>query len=255
MNWLGSGPAVAGFLLLGSVAVAHGYRTRGATWAGTTAFRWLLAGLLVVDLSVLTVEGVGTLFTGGQVPVVVPFYPHYVAVVLLHPLLLSTLFGVHLTTRQSLWITLTLFLHPFGVAYGVYSAVWWFDHLTHYLSATLLGSIAYVAGRASQLSADRPARHGRLVVLAFVAVLVGGLFWEAYEIFEGGVTLYGVEFWKSPLAVYGPDDTFWDLVFNLLGWLTVALFGRRALEASAHSVARQFAWRPRGWSVGSSKKS
>jgi hypothetical protein len=44
-------------------------------------------------------------------------------------------------------------------------------------------------------------------------------------------------------------------VFYLLGWLTVAPFGRRALEASARTVARQFARRPRGWSVGSAKKS
>ncbi|MFC5368263.1 hypothetical protein [Salinirubrum litoreum] len=255
MDWLGSGPAVAGFLLVGCVAVAHGYRTRDTTWAATTALRWLLAGLLVVDLSVLTVDGLRTLATGGLLPVVVPFYPHYVAVVLLHPLLLSTLFGVDLTARQSLWITLTLFLHPFGVAYGVYDAIWWFDHLTHFLSATLVGSIAYVAGRAYQLSTDRPARHGRLVALALVAVVAGGLFWEAYEIFEGRYSLYGFEIWKSPLVVYGPGDTFWDLVFNLFGWLTVALFGRRALEASARGVARQFAWRPRDWSVGASKKS
>jgi hypothetical protein len=255
MHWLGSGPAVAGYLLVAGVAVARGYRTRGATWAATTGLRWLLAGLLVVDLSALTASGVGTLAAGGRLPVVVPFYPHYVAVVLLHPLLVSTLFGVDLTARQSLWITLTLFLHPFGVAYGVYDALWWFDHLTHYLSATLLGSIAYVAGRAYQLSTDRSARHGRLVVFTLVVVVAGGLFWEAYEIFEARFALYGVEFWKSPLVVYGPADRFWDVVFNLLGWLTVTLFGGRWLEASARGVARQFAWRPRDWSVGSSKES
>jgi len=43
----------------------------------------------------------------------------------------------------TLWITLALILHTFGML-GIYSEVWWYDHVTHALSWRFLPSRRYL---------------------------------------------------------------------------------------------------------------
>ena len=184
-----------------------------------------LAVLLLVDLR-----------TGDVRPV----YPQYVAMILLHPRLLRTAFGVRVTNLQVLWVSLTLFLHPFGVVYGVYEAVWWYDHLTHVLSASLVASVGYVVGRVVVLrSAERSHSALLLHLGTLLLVLVGGAFWEAYEVLQVDVTVFGIDLVKGSLTVYGTDDTLYDYLFNLVGWLLVVVFGEHLLGDAARDFARQ----------------
>jgi hypothetical protein len=97
---------------------------------------------------------------------------------------------------------------------GPYDDVWWWDHLTHAYSATLLGGIVHVAAR-------RRGSDPRPRVLA--AVTVAGVLWELLEYVIHSVSRrLGLE----PLLVsYGQYDVVFDIVFDLVGALLTLVFG------------------------------
>ncbi|MDX1746273.1 MAG: hypothetical protein R3324_10075, partial [Halobacteriales archaeon] len=70
-------------------------------------------------------------------------YPHYVLLILGHPALIRRVFGFRLRPWQIGYISAALFLHPIGGLYEFYESIWWFDHLTHTLSATLVAALGY----------------------------------------------------------------------------------------------------------------
>lgn len=154
-----------------------------------------------------------------------PFlYPHYVLLIVLHPFLLRYA-GIGVPPWQRVYISTALFLHPIGGLYGLYKDIWWYDHLTHFLSATLVASIGYVLARSH---AHRAQPHPWFVPVFTVAfVLAAGFVWELAE----PLTPF--------LTVYGPNDTWWDYVFNLLGGLLVVAAGRFVLADAAAGLARR----------------
>ncbi len=112
-----------------------------------------------------------------------------------------------------LWMAAAGLLHSVGML-GLYETVWWWDHLTHTVSAALVGALAYAA-----LSVQPPALPlgpGALTVLFVAAV---GVFWELIELVarEAGER-FGVE---PVLVYYGPTDTAFDLAFDLVGAVLV----------------------------------
>ena len=131
-----------------------------------------------------------------------------------------------LAPRETLWVTLALFLHIVGMT-GLYVSVPWWAHLTHTLSATVVAAVGYVSARAvDEYAADLylPPRFMTAFVLLFTLGL--GVFWEVLEFAGRGLaTRLTVD---PVLYQYGPTDTLADLLFNLVGAVVVATLGGQA---------------------------
>lgn len=119
---------------------------------------------------------------------------------------------------QRMYAAIAMLMHAIGMV-GPYDEVWWWDHLTHTHSATLLSGIVYTLSR----------RRGRDPRRDVVSVVVcAGTLWELMEyVIHVIANRLGFE---PVLVSYGPIDTFLDLLFNLVGALLVLVFGDSALE-------------------------
>lgn len=150
-------------------------------------------------------------------------YPHYVLIILLHPPFLRRIFDVRLRPWQTVYVAIPVFLHPMGGLFRWYSTVWWYDHLTHLASATLVAAIGFTLARAH---ASRSRVHRWFVPAFTIAfVMTAGFVWEVVETFT------------PLLTVYGPNDTFWDYVFDFVGGLIVVVLGDRLLTDPADQLA------------------
>lgn len=157
--------------------------------------------------------------------------PHYGLAVLLLPDAVDRVAGVTLSPAHRLWIAGGIALHPFGALYGYYDTVWWWDHLAHAASASLLAAGLYACWLAAgRRRSDRgePATLGGVGHLAvFALVTTGGVGWEVFEAHA------------PALVVYGPTDTRLDLVFDVVGWALVAPVARRVVGDVAAGLARR----------------
>ncbi|WP_408958815.1 hypothetical protein [Natrinema sp. 74] len=126
-------------------------------------------------------------------------------------------YDVEFRNWQRIYLESAMLTHAVGML-GPYDDVWWWDHLTHTHSATLLGGAVFAVAR-------RRGRDPRPRVVAVVAC--GGVCWEIGEYIVHTVAdRLGLE----PLLVtYGRVDTLFDLVFDLVGALLVLMFGDRVL--------------------------
>jgi uncharacterized membrane protein len=158
--------------------------------------------------------------TGGLSP-----YPHYGVALATYPLLFRAILGVDLRVRERLVVTTALVLHPLAVLYGVYDAIWWFDLLTHFLSAVVVAAIGLTMLLAVEHDRAWTLTPRMLSVSTVVFVLVAGVGWEIYEFYE-------VQF-----LVTGVDDTLSDLLFDLLGGLFAIRYGRDYLAPAAATAA------------------
>lgn len=114
---------------------------------------------------------------------------------------------------QRVYVTTAMLTHAVGML-GPYDDVWWWDHLTHMHSATLLGGLIHVVSRRLDVN-PRPR------VLAGVAT--AGLLWELVEyVAHAASRRVGLE---PVLVSYGAVDTLLDLVFNFVGAGLVLAFG------------------------------
>lgn len=119
------------------------------------------------------------------------------------------------------YVSGAMFAHAAGML-GPYDDVWWWDHLTHTLTATILGETIHVVAR------DRGADPRPRVIAAVVGL---GLLWEALEyVIHAGSRRVGLE---PVLVRYSATDTALDLGFNLVGAGLVVLFGDRIIECGA----------------------
>jgi hypothetical protein len=123
----------------------------------------------------------------------------------------------------TLLVALALFLHTIGML-GLYGDVWWYDHLTHTLSATLVAGVAYVGVRAVADHDDRAVLPPEFtVVLVLVVTLALGVVWEVLEfVARGAAALVGAE---PVLVQYGLGDTLGDLLFDAVGAAVAAALG------------------------------
>lgn len=153
------------------------------------------------------------------------------------PALLRRDLGVPLDPRLGVLVTAAVSLHSLGML-GLYERTWWWDHLTHTLSAVIVASIGYAVTRAFDEHSDAvhfPAEFLAVYVLLFTVAL--GVVWEVLEFAARGV---GHALGTEPVVVqYGLEDTMLDIVFDFLGALAVALFGTRRLR---RTVDRYAAW-------------
>lgn len=146
----------------------------------------------------------------GAVSFVLSYLPH----------LVERSYDVEFRLWQRTYLSSAMLAHAVGML-GLYDeeGPWWWDHLTHTLSSTLLGGIAHVA-------AVRRGRDPRRAVVA--AIGIGGLCWEALEYGIHAVTeRLGIE---PVLIPYSARDTALDLLFDLVGGALVVGFGDRLLD-------------------------
>ncbi|QPV65042.1 hypothetical protein I7X12_05910 [Halosimplex litoreum] len=135
-----------------------------------------------------------------------------------------------------LWITGAVFVHAVGIA-GPYDNVWWYDHLAHALSASVVAAVGYTAVRAVVDHSDSVSVPPRLLAVFVVLVVVAaGVVWEVVEFLVA-------EFARATgvgdvLIQYGLTDTMLDLVFDVAGGLVVALWGHASLAGPVETLIR-----------------
>ncbi len=134
------------------------------------------------------------------------------------PDVLERVFGVTFRPWQRIYVETAMLTHSVGML-GPYDDVWWWDHLTHTHSASVVGGVVHVLSERYGWN-PRPRVVG---VIMFV-----GIVWELIE--------YGIHFAAERLGIepilvqYGTEDTVYDLLFNLVGALLVVAFGDRMLQ-------------------------
>ena len=147
------------------------------------------------------------------------------------PALLERRFNITMDVGLVLWITLAMFLHAFGTLplpglgfASLYGETWWWDHMTHALSSSLVVGSAYAVTRALQEHTeyiDLGPKFTFAYLLVFVMAF--GVFWELVEFYIAvSAELLGI---PRVLTQYGLEDTVLDLVYNTVGGLLVAIFG------------------------------
>lgn len=150
------------------------------------------------------------------------------------PAFLARDFDIRVDAGLVLLLTVALFLHTLGML-GLYAGVWWYDHVTHTLSAMLVAGVGYTATRAVDRYSDAiylPREFLALYVVLFT--LAGGVFWEVLEFLAREFVVWlGFE---PVLVQYGIDDTLVDLVFDTVGALVVALFATERFDDLADRV-------------------
>lgn len=161
-------------------------------------------------------------------------------VVALLPAIVEVGFGaagldVSFAPALSLALAVTGLLHVVGML-GWYDTVWWWDHLTHTVSAAIMAAVVHAA--LYTIDAGVP---GVALSRAYVAtftllfVLAAGVLWELLELYAREV---GERVDAPPvLEHYGLRDTAVDLVFNAVGAvLVIAADVRTVGTVTEHSA-------------------
>jgi hypothetical protein len=139
------------------------------------------------------------------------------------PPLLERDYDIQMDPVVTLWITTAVFLHALGTVgipgsgLGFYKTLWWYDHLTHALSASVVAAVGYATVRAIDVhseTVDLPPKFLFVFVLSFTMAF--GVLWEVLEFAIGGLGI---------LTQYGLEDTMLDLAFDVVGAVLVATWG------------------------------
>ncbi|MDF9748552.1 hypothetical protein [Natrinema salsiterrestre] len=161
------------------------------------------------------------------------------------PPLLERDYEIPMDPRLTLWITTAVFLHAFGTVglpgatRTLYSQVWWWDHMTHALSASLVAGAGYATVRAFDEHAEGvhlPRKFVAVFILLFVMAF--GVLWE---ILEFAIALAAEAMGtRAVLTQYGLGDTMLDFVFNSIGAIIVALWGGAYLTDVSGAIRDRF---------------
>jgi hypothetical protein len=158
--------------------------------------------------------------------------------------LLERDYGIPMDPALTLWITGAVFLHAVGVVgfpgspQNLYASVWWYDHVTHALSASVVAAAGYATARAIDLhSAEIRLPPRFMFVFILLVTLAFGVLWEVIEFTIGeAAALTGSD---AVLTQYGLDDSMLDLVFDSVGAVIVAVWGTAYLSDVAGAIARR----------------
>ncbi|RBI63879.1 hypothetical protein DMJ13_05035 [halophilic archaeon] len=158
------------------------------------------------------------------------------------PAVLERNYSITMSVGIVLWITVAMFLHAFGTlslpALGFlspYQSTWWWDHMTHALSSSLVAGAAYAVTRALEEHTEHVTMPPKFMfVYLLLFVMAFGVVWELIEFYIGVVsTLIGG---GKVLTQYGLDDTILDLIYNSVGGLLVAILGTAYLTDLADQL-------------------
>lgn len=198
-----------------------------------------ISRLLQVAIGVLLIVGLVTgnlgIVVNGVVALGVTFLPA----------VLERDYSLPLDSTHTLWLTLAVFLHTLGMT-GLYREVWWWDHVTHTLSATVVAAAGYAAVSALDRYSDSVRFTDRFLFVFIVLFTVGlGVFWEVLEFVARELAdLVGAD---PVLVQYGLEDTIVDLVFDMVGAVLLALFGTNELSDLVEDLTERYdgAWNSR----------
>lgn len=120
--------------------------------------------------------------------------------------------SVHFESVIALWIAVAGLLHAIGML-GPYDTVWWWDYLTHGLSAGLVAAVIFAGLIVTSRQAAGLAAAPSVVALATVAFTFAvGVFWELIELTAREI---GERFDVEPVLVhYSWRDTVSDLLVD-----------------------------------------
>lgn len=154
------------------------------------------------------------------------------------PAILRRDYRITLSPGLTLWLSLAVLLHAIGIL-GPYHNIWWWDHVTHTLSATVIAGLGYSTARAIDLYSDEIYLPPRFL---FVYILLFALaFGVGWEVIEFGAREIGEVMGYGPLLVqYGLEDTILDLIFDLIGGVLVASFGTPAFAHVVDSLVDRY---------------
>jgi hypothetical protein len=181
----------------------------------------VLLGLLSRNLSVI-VNGVASLVVA-LAPDIVEFVAYFV-----------TRADVTFDPGLSLWIAIAGFLHMLGML-GWYDSVWWWDHLTHTVSAALLTALVYASLLVySSHSSGVQLTDIYTAILTILFTLAIGVFWEFIELAARELGMY-ID--RPPvLKYYGLHDTVFDMIFNGVGAVVIVAFDIRVFVPLAEQA-------------------
>jgi len=158
------------------------------------------------------------------------------------PAVIERRYDITMDVALVLWITVAMFLHALGTlslpAVGFlspYKSTWWWDHMTHALSSSLVAGAAYAVTRALEEHTEYIAMPPKFMfAYLLLFVMAFGVIWELVEFYVGVASdLVGT---GKVLTQYGLDDTILDLFYNTLGGLLVATFGTAHLTDLADQL-------------------
>ncbi|WEL19617.1 hypothetical protein [Candidatus Nanohalococcus occultus] len=153
------------------------------------------------------------------------------------PALIERDYGIEMNPLLVLWLTSAVFLHAAGTL-GPYGTVWWWDHLTHTLSSSVVAGAGYATIRAIDEHYEQihlPSKLFFIFILLFVVAF--GVVWELLEFgISGAAEILGGE---TVLTQYGLEDTMKDLIFDISGGLVVALFGEVYLTDTVEQIKQK----------------
>jgi hypothetical protein len=122
------------------------------------------------------------------------------------------------------WLGVAGFLHSLGML-GPYDSRWWWDHLTHTVSAALVGALVYAGVVVTLPDTVGTGRSAGVIAAVVGFTFAIGVFWELVELVARELgELYDIE---PVLVHYGWDDTAADLVFDVVGAVLVLAFDLR----------------------------
>ncbi len=162
------------------------------------------------------------------------------------PAILERDYDIPMDAGLTLWITTAVFLHALGTI-GPYRnpTLWWWDHVTHALSSSLVAAIGYATTRALDEHTEDvyfPPRFTFVFILLFVVAF--GVVWEVIEFGVGGLaSLLGSD---KILTQFGLDDTMKDLMFDTVGGVLVAVWGTAYLSDVVGALTDRLDGRTRG---------
>lgn len=140
------------------------------------------------------------------------------------------------------WIAAAGFLHMVGMG-GLYEheATWWWDHVTHVVSAALVA--ATFSGVLHGVTLASPGFRPSAAIVASLTVLLTlavGVVWELVEL---AVHRYSTELGtESVLIPYGRRDTVLDLGFDAVGAVVVVALDVQVLVPVGVEVPRLTGW-------------
>lgn len=172
-----------------------------------TAQRGIRGAIIAVILAGVRRRNAGAVVNG-----VLAFVAAYL------PRIVERKYDVEFRPWQRVYTEIAMLTHAAGML-GLYDDTWWWDHLTHTLSATLLGGVVHAA--AHRRGHDP---HPRVLV----GIVGGGVLWEFLEYAIHGLTdRLGLQPVLIPYSAY---DTLLDLIFDIVGASLVLAFGNRLLR-------------------------
>ena len=159
------------------------------------------------------------------------------------PGLLERDYDLPMDAGLTLWITSAVFLHAVGtivvpgvVEQNLYRTTWWWDHVTHALSASVVAGAGYSVARAIDVHDDEvwlPSEF--MFVFILLLTFAFGVLWEVIE-FTLGVAAerFGA---AAVLTQYGLVDTIADLASDAVGATIVAIWGTTRLSGVVAAIA------------------